>query len=144
MSISWWKIVVFPFNKKCKDSWNTVKLQKLEKVGENIWSLFPWTSQRLYPFFRAANHPANYFPKMRKFPLDDFLKILYVFNEIIPLLQPISKICSLYSSKNYITLHCVSVSDATTSVWLSSVLAPSGQTYAPIPSSHIQQPVSSN
>lgn len=51
-------------------------------------------SKRLYPFFRAANRSANNFPKMRrKFPLDDLKKILYVFTEITPLLQPISKIC---------------------------------------------------
>lgn len=35
-----------------------------------------------------------------------------------------------YSSKNYITLHCVSVSDATILVWLSSVLAPPAQTHS--------------
>ena len=51
-------------------------------------------SKRLYSFFRAANRSANNFPKMRrKFPLDDLKKILYVFTEITPLLQPISKIC---------------------------------------------------
>ena len=88
-----------------------MRYSEASKASKSRWKYMKFVSldlsKRLYSLFRAANRSANNFPKMRrKFPLDDLKKILYVFTEITPLLQPISKICWLYSSKNYITSQC--------------------------------------